>query len=247
MDTYVKKNHSPYRDQLFCEARGLEKLREFAGELGVPEVLKVDESELRMRKIKEASFGPRGWKLLGAGLARMHRRKGDAFGLGENNYIGLKPQINGEEKNWGRFFLERRLMYQVSIITDVKIKERLSKRLEKSAKKLIDSLNIHSPSPAPAHGDLWSGNVLYDGQRAWLIDPAFYFADREVDIAMTEMFGGFSPAFYEEYNRINPLSDGYGERKTIYNLYHYLNHYNIFGDGYLPMVEHGFSAIDPGL
>jgi fructosamine-3-kinase len=94
------------------------------------------------------------------------------------------------------------------------------------------------------HGDLWSGNVLFDSNQCWLIDPAVYYGDSEVDLAMTEMFGGFSNAFYHAYFQIRSRSSTYANKRTIYNLYHYLNHYNLFGDSYLSRCREGFWSIE---
>ncbi|MEZ5473364.1 MAG: fructosamine kinase family protein [Marinicella sp.] len=108
-------------------------------------------------------------------------------------------------------------------------------------------LNQHCSRFSLLHGDLWSGNVLFDAQNVWLIDPAVYFGDSETDIAMTEMFGGFPEAFYAAYQSVKPLSSAYPKKRILYNLYHYLNHYNLFGSAYLPACERGFQKLDQGL
>jgi len=114
----------------------------------------------------------------------------------------------------------------------------------KHKQALINFLNDHCEHASMVHGDLWSGNVLFDRDSVWLIDPAIYYGDREVDLAMTEMFGGFTHEFYQFYNNTYPISNTYQQKKIIYNLYHYLNHFNLFGDRYLPACEQGFKTIE---
>lgn len=244
---FVKYNHSGYPDALQTEARGLALLRETLGnsELQVPQVRHVDSSRLEMTAISPGSFNPARWAALGRGLAALHRRRGEHFGLEEDNYIGLNPQYNGLDDDWGRFFRERRLRPQVEMVKDATVKARFAAILERQGASLADRLNAHNPFPSPVHGDLWNGNVLCDAHgQVWLIDPAAHWADREVDIAMTEMFGGFGAAFYDAYQEALPLAEGYTRRRDIYNLYHYLNHYNLFGAGYLGGCERGFALIE---
>lgn len=243
METFIKKNSSRFPDQLLREAQGLAELEKRADNICVPKVLEVDEERLVMLKVTAVSFTEDGHKKLGKGLACLHKNFHNRFGLEHGNYIGLNPQINGLEDNWGRFFLEKRLVKQVDFIQDQQLQKNLSSILKKKSHQIIDFLNAHSPRPSPVHGDLWSGNALFDGENPWLIDPAFYFGDREVDLAMTEMFGGFSLAFYDAYNGEFPLSPGYARRKVVYNLYHYLNHYNLFGSSYLSGVENDLNLI----
>ncbi|NIR98924.1 MAG: fructosamine kinase family protein, partial [Gammaproteobacteria bacterium] len=219
---FVKYNHSGYPDALLAEARGLELLRRaLAGsELRVPQVLRADESQLEMTAIGRGAFGADQWAALGRGLADLHRARGESFGLDEDNYIGLNPQFNGVDHDWGRFFLQRRLLPQVQMIANSGVKHRFADVLKRCGEALAQWLNAHDPWPSPVHGDLWNGNVLCDaGGDVWLIDPAAHWADREVDIAMTEMFGGFGAAFYDAYRQALPLAAGYDQRRPIYNLY----------------------------
>jgi fructosamine-3-kinase len=115
----------------------------------------------------------------------------------------------------------------------VLFKREFEKVLNQRKENLINYLNETTTHPSLVHGDLWSGNYLCDSEKVYLIDPAVYFGDREVDLAMSEMFGGFSPAFYQAYDTAYPRSADYPHKKKIYNLYHYLNHYNLFGQSYL--------------
>jgi fructosamine-3-kinase len=181
---------------------------------------------------------------LGRGLAWLHQVEQRQYGFGADNYIGLSPQRNVWADSWGVFFVEYRLGYQVGRVKNAGIHAHFQNILTQHQTKLTDFLNTHCPHPSLVHGDLWSGNVLFDAKHVWLIDPAVYHADREGDLAMTEMFGGFHPAFYQAYDETYPLSPTYPQKKIIYNLYHYLNHYNLFGDSYLTGCQHGFEAIE---
>ncbi|MCV6625561.1 MAG: fructosamine kinase family protein, partial [Cellvibrionaceae bacterium] len=145
--------------------------------------------------------------------------------------------------DWGAFFNHQRLQYQLSLIADAKIRQQWQQILDQQAPLLREFLNNNCQHPSLLHGDLWNGNVLFDKAGVWLIDPAVYCGDREVDLAMTEMFGGFSEEFYRAYDSIYPRTDAYRSKRDIYNLYHYLNHYNLFGSDYLRGCEKGWEVI----
>lgn len=244
MKNFLKQNQSNYSDQLYKEVNGLEHLRQFIPQdLKIPKVHNVNDENLELEQISSTSFDQIGYQKFGKLLAQLHQAKGDIFGLDEDNYIGLNPQINSESDNWGEFFLKQRLSIQVDFIIEPSLQEKFHSILLNKTHEIIDFLNDHKPQPSPVHGDLWSGNILYDGKNAWLIDPAFYFGDREVDLAMTQMFGGFSAEFYNSYNEEYPLAKGHDKRSIIYNLYHYLNHYNLFGGSYLDKCQEGFKLI----
>ena len=246
MTGFIKKNSSPFADALRREAEGLAFLRERLQQspVRVPDVYRVDDSRLEMSPIAAAPWTGHGWRRLGSGLAELHRTREPQFGLPADNYIGLNPQRNGLADDWGRFFVEQRLGFQVSLVEDIEIRERFQSTLEARGELLADYLDTHCSHPAPVHGDLWNGNVMHDRRGdVWLIDPAVYCGDREVDIAMTEMFGGFPAVFYRAYGEVLPLSDTYPVKREIYNLYHYLNHYNLFGAGYLSGCRRGFDVI----
>lgn len=245
MQVYVKKNTTDFKNHLICEVAGLRRLKQYAPDgLRIPEILSVEEDEIEMEQIQSIPFDSEGWRKLGEGLAKMHRAQHGFFGLEEDNYIGLNPQKNRPKENWGRFFWEQRLLYQTKLIANPKLENAFLDVLERQKSKLVEALNAHSPWASPLHGDLWSGNILYDGKDPWLIDPAFYYGDREADLAMTKMFGGFGAAFYQAYDQELPPSAGRDEREAVYNLYHYLNHYNLFGAAYLGQVEKGFGLIE---
>jgi len=171
------------------------------------------------------------WEKMGQKLALMHQTQGNQrFGWNENNTIGSTPQINAWTDNWADFFAQHRIGYQLQLA-----QKRGGSFPERTEVLLavLKCLKDHYPQPSLVHGDLWSGNVgvTKDGEPV-ILDPATYYGDREVDIAMTELFGGFPAAFYRGYNEVFPLEEGYQQRKTLYNLYHILNHFNLFGGGY---------------
>jgi protein-ribulosamine 3-kinase len=165
---------------------------------------------------------------LGRMLAAGHRKSGPRFGWQRDNYIGATPQQNGWCDDWGQFWIERRIGPQLE----------LAKR-NGFALPLPDCsvLERHRPAPALLHGDLWSGNAGFTAEGPVVFDPAVYYGDREADLAMTELFGGFPREFYQAYNEAWPLDEGYPRRKHVYNLYHLLNHLNLFGGGYLGQVK----------
>lgn len=152
------------------------------------------------------------------------------FGWEINNTIGSTPQINTWTENWAEFWANHRIGYQVKL---AKRRGGQFEQAEVLIEKISELLADHQPKPSLVHGDLWGGNasVTAEGEPV-IFDPATYYGDREVDLAMTELFGRFSPAFYQGYNEVFPLDPGYERRKTLYNLYHILNHFNLFGGSY---------------
>lgn len=172
------------------------------------------------------------WAQMGRDLAAMHRVTSDrGFGWRQDNTIGDTPQKNPWTQDWVTFYVEHRLKYQFSLA------HRRGGHFPRQDELLMavpSLLSGHDPAPALVHGDLWSGNaaVTRDGEPV-ILDPATYYGDREVDIAMSELFGRFPQPFYEAYQEAYPLDEGYAAvRKTLYNLYHILNHFNLFGGGY---------------
>ncbi|WP_341581893.1 fructosamine kinase family protein [Marinobacter metalliresistant] len=248
-DTYLKQNATGYANALICEAEGLERLASALGEagvtdIGVPKVYRVDESELEITAIEALGASDRARQALGEGLARLHSLPRDAYGWSHDNYIGLSPQPNRWCRSWGEFFVRDRLGYQVTRVRDAAQRTRFQKVLEQQGEVLMKWLDTHCDHPSLLHGDLWSGNVLFDVKMPWLIDPAVYCGDREADLAMTEMFGGFGRSFYAAYDRQYPRTPVYGVKREVYNLYHYLNHYNLFGGGYLGGCQAGIAVIE---
>ncbi len=248
MTVYRKRNPAGNPDALFAEGRGLEYLRQAIAKsrnpyLKIPRLFSIASDKLHMERIESQPPTRRQMEMLGKGLALLHQVPQTGFGFGEDNFIGLAPQPNGWSEDWGEFFVAKRLGFQVSLVGDAGIQAEFQSTLDQTQSKLIDFLNAHCRHPSLLHGDLWAGNVLFDATNVWLIDPAVYHGDREADIAMTEMFGGFSPPFYEAYDAHYPRTAAYPFKKIIYNLYHYLNHYNLFGAGYLAACRRGFVHI----
>ncbi|CBN58459.1 MULTISPECIES: fructosamine kinase family protein [Kamptonema] len=177
------------------------------------------------------------WEKMGCKLAAMHQYNPSdstlsraGFGWDINNTIGSTPQINTWTENWADFWAEHRIGYQLKLAKRRGGHFPLGERLLAA---IPDLLADHKPQPSLVHGDLWGGNagVISTGEPV-IFDPASYWGDREVDIAMTELFGGFSAAFYRGYNDVLALEGGYERRKILYNLYHILNHFNLFGGSY---------------
>jgi fructosamine-3-kinase len=173
----------------------------------------------------------------GRQLAAMHRSDRPDFGWDRDNTIGSTPQPNSPDPDWLAFWRERRLGFQLQLAAH----RGYGGRLQSLGERLLadfPSLIDHDPRPSLLHGDLWGGNLGFDQQREPVIfDPAVYYGDREADLAMTELFGGFGADFYAAYDEAWPLDRGYRVRKTLYNLYHILNHLNLFGGGYLGQAE----------
>lgn len=176
--------------------------------------------------------------LLGQQLACLHKTVHSAFGWCRNNTIGTTPQINSTDTDWVFFWRQHRLKPQL----DLAALNGYGGKLQRKGKRLMACVtalfhNYH-PTPVLLHGDLWRGNVSCDLYRQPVIfDPAVYYGDRETDLAMTELFGGFSPRFYDAYQESYPLHSGYSIRRQLYQLYHVLNHLNLFGSSYLQQAE----------
>jgi len=171
---------------------------------------------------------------LGAALAQQHKISASQYGWYQNNVIGSTAQSNRQHVNWQTFWREERLLPQINMLYTKGYTSILKPFVQPLLNYSEKLLNNHQPGAAMLHGDLWSGNYAFDQQGEPIIfDPAFYYGDREADLAMTELFGGFSREFYQAYNDIWPLEKAYKQRKTLYNLYHILNHANLFGSSYL--------------
>lgn len=176
--------------------------------------------------------------LLGEQLALMHRCTSDRFGFKQDNHIGATTQLNAWTSDWTDFFRENRLGFQLQLAKQKNPGGKLLTLGEQLLESLPDFFIGYTPIPSLLHGDLWSGNHAYlaDGTPV-IFDPAAYYGDRECDLAMTELFGGFSEKFYAAYRANFPLDAGYAKRRDLYNLYHILNHANMFGGGYVAQSE----------
>jgi fructosamine-3-kinase len=219
---------------LEAEADGLTALRD-AGAFKVPELLFHSPQWLVMDVIEREAAGDAFWISLAEGLVRLHQKTGP-WGWPRNNFIGRSPQLNkGSQTSWSDFFWEQRIVPQLEMLRAREIwtaaEERWLMTLEDHVKRILGA--VHEP-PSLLHGDLWSGNVLCGVQQVpILIDPAVYYGHRETDLAMTELFGGFSRSFYRRYKELWPLAPGYPARRLIYNFYHKLNHAVLYGSGYI--------------
>ncbi|MBK8181396.1 MAG: fructosamine kinase family protein [Candidatus Competibacteraceae bacterium] len=175
---------------------------------------------------------------LGRQLAGLHDKPQPYFGWHRNNTIGATPQSNGHCEDWVEFWRQQRLGFQLELAAFNGYGGALQRWGEQLSLHLEGLFRGYRPRPALLHGDLWGGNVgcLVDGEPV-IYDPAVYYGDREADLAMTELFGGFSERFYAAYREALPLEVGYPQRRTLYNLYHVLNHLNLFGGGYHAQAE----------
>ena len=223
-----------------AEEAGLEAIRA-TGTIGVPEVLGLGtDSGFSFLLMEYISGRPQirdFWETFAAELAAMHNADaGEYFGFTSDNWIGAGRQINTPHKEWITFFRECRLRPQFQAARDYFSSED-RKRINSLLSKL-DRYLIEPAKPSLLHGDLWAGNMITgnDG-KGWLIDPAVYYGHPEADIAMTQLFGGYSHRFYAAYRQFTDMEPGYEDRRDLYNLYHLLNHLNLFGSGYLGSVQ----------
>ncbi|MDQ6986193.1 MAG: fructosamine kinase family protein [Mariprofundaceae bacterium] len=177
-------------------------------------------------------------EILGRQLAALHKHSAGQYGWHRDNTIGATLQVNTRNDDWCAFWRQRRLGFQLALAAANGFTASLQVKGERLMEKLDVFLGGHNPPVCLLHGDLWGGNWAADEQGApVLFDPAVYFGDRETDLAMTELFGGFPEVFYTAYQEAWPLDDGYKMRKTLYNLYHILNHANLFGGAYAAQAE----------
>jgi len=237
---FVKRAPPAHRDMLEAEADGLERLRQ-AGALRVPGTLAAgntgDEAFLVLEWLDLVRPDASSDERLGEALAWLHRNCAPAYGLERDNYIGATPQPNDLADDWVAFYRERRLGYQLDLAAG-----NGHAGLQDRGRRLAELIDVFFSSYRPAasllHGDLWNGNcgMQADGTPA-VFDPAVYYGDREADIAMTRLFGGFGPRFYSAYTATWPLDQAAGMRCSLYNLYHVLNHLNLFGGAYRAQAE----------
>lgn len=239
---FVKVNDVTLTAMFAAEADGLSALAACPA-LRVPRVVGHGASDrhaflvlehLPLQTLRERAHGI----AAGHALAALHRIRGSHFGWRRDNFIGSTPQHNAEHRAWPFFFARRRLLPQLELARRDAQHKRLVADGERLAETLAALFVDHRPEPSLLHGDLWHGNAAIDdaGLLA-LFDPAVYFGDRETDLAMSELFGGFPDSFYAAYREAWPLADGFAQRKMLYNLYHVLNHLNLFGSGYLHQAE----------
>jgi protein-ribulosamine 3-kinase len=238
---FLKWNDIAKFPEMFkAECKGLLLLRQ-QNAIRIPKVIGVGENDtfqfLLLEFIEERTRSKNYWLQLGERLATLHRQHSIQFGLDHSNYIGSLLQSNNQNNSWIDFFIECRLDAQLKIaLHSGAVDSTWIKKFESLYSKLTTLLPEERPSLL--HGDLWSGNLLIDEKgEPCLIDPAVYYGNREADLAMTKLFGGFDTTFYHCYDEIFPLQQGYEERADIYNLYPLLVHVNLFGGSYKRSVE----------
>ena len=234
---FVKTNDAGFAPNFAAEADGLAALGHAAvprsltfiarGVVGATAFLALEFLDLRPLDRESG-------RLLGGQLAQLHRQTGETFGWHADNFIGATPQRNAPHPGWPHFFAAQRLLPQLELAA----RNGMDTLLVKAGRAIADNLGglfiDYRPRPSLLHGDLWSGNAAAMADcTPVLFDPACYHGDREADIAMAELFGGFPESFHVAYREAWPLDSGYETRKTLYNLYHVLNHFNLFGAAYL--------------
>ncbi|XGV99384.1 MAG: fructosamine kinase family protein [Leptolyngbya sp. BL-A-14] len=231
---FVKLNQASELGMFEAEAVGLQQMQQ-TGTIRVPTPIcygaEGGSAYIVLEWLTLGRGNERSWQLMGQKLAALHQANvADKFGWERNNTIGSTTQINTWTADWITFWVEHRLSYQL------KLAERRGGHfpLQNQLLEAVPHLLVgHTPQPSLVHGDLWSGNAaVTEAGEPVIFDPATYVGDREVDLAMTELFGGFPASFYQGYSQVLPIEEGYQQRKTLYNLYHILNHFNLFGGSY---------------
>jgi len=244
----------PDGEQLFLKLNAAEHAGMFESEvegltaLGEAQALKVpwpigqgvceDKAWLLCEYLPLGPSDPRSDQCLGEGLAALHEKTGEYHGWNRDNHIGLTPQANTPSNDWTQFFAEQRLRPQGRMLAQQGGYESIVAQLEQLIGQLPTLLEGHAPQPSLLHGDLWFGNyaALPDGTPV-VFDPACHHGDADCDLAMTELFGGFGKAFYDAYRHHRPEKPGYPQRRDLYQLYHALNHLNLFGNAYMAQCQ----------
>lgn len=236
---FVKLNQASRADMFEAEAAGLEEISSTAT-IRVPQPIAHGEAgDQAFLVLEYLDMGGRdSGERLGRQLAEMHRHTAAQFGWKRDNTIGATHQPNTWADSWIGFLRKHRLGYQLELARQNGHGGSLQHKGERLLARLGEFFSGYQPVPSLLHGDLWGGNAAtLDTGEPVIFDPAVYYGDRETDLAMTELFGGFSTRFYSAYKEAWPLDAGYRARKTLYNLYHILNHANLFGGGYAGQAE----------
>lgn len=249
---FVKLNVAKHAAMFEAEADGLRELSR-AKALRVPSPICLGSDDRHAWLVLEylgdvKSRASSDWSRAGRELATMHRSRQKQYGWHRDNTIGSTPQVNQYSDDWIEFLRRRRIGYQL----DLAARNGHRGQLQVRGRRLLDRLPAlftdYAPDASLLHGDLWSGNIGFaENGEPVVFDPAVYYGDRETDVAMTELFGGFADDFYRGYEEVWPLDRGYRIRKHVYNLYHLLNHLNLFGAGYLPGCKSLIDAVSAQL
>jgi len=237
---FVKLNSADRRSMFEAEAAGLTEIAN-TDSIRVPRPLATGvaggHSYLVLEYIAFGGHKSEGVRAAGHRLAAMHRTTRRSFGWDRDNTIGSTPQNNRPEASWIDFWAKHRLGFQLELAARNGYRGQLREQGQRLL-EVLPALIDHDPMPSLLHGDLWGGNLGFDeGGDPVIFDPAVYYGDREADLAMTELFGGFGADFYAAYKDAWPIDTGYRTRKDLYNLYHILNHLNLFGSGYLGQAQ----------
>jgi protein-ribulosamine 3-kinase len=241
-DYFLKWNQTKDMLGMFdAESKGL-KILKATHAIHVPEVIASDEVDdyqyLLIEYVDRQPARNDYWAVMGQQLANLHQTHGTSYGLDHSNYIGSLPQSNKPHESWRNFFISQRLM---PLLEQAIQKRKAPANWHQKFELLFNKFDSLLPEEAPSllHGDLWQGNVLVNSIGApCLIDPAVYYGHREVDLAMTRLFGDFDAAFYDAYHEAYPLLPGFEKRVAIYNLYPLLVHLHLFGSSYVaPIVS----------
>ncbi len=233
---FVKAGPSSAKFMFEKEALGLNLLRT-CDQIRVPKVVALNDSDacavLVLEFVQMQSVG----RCFGSVLAMLHSIQLSQYGLDHNNFIGRTPQINTWKADWWQFFAENRLKPQRRLAQMNGMRPGLLAQLDALIEQVVDMTGQYHPPASLLHGDLWSGNIAADKSGTpVLYDPAVYYGDSETDLAMSRMFGAMSDHIYKDYHSIIPLRPGAFWRQRVYDLYHWLNHFNLFGVTYLGQV-----------
>ena len=238
---FIKTNSPSLIDMFSAEADGLNEIRKSSSITSPKAIAYGQTTDCGYLILEYIDLQPQiNQALLGEQLARMHQLQSPnkEFGWKRNNTIGSTEQSNKPNKDWNSFWKDERLLYQLKLAQKNGYSSASYDNGLKLSENIFSFFTDYQPKPSLLHGDLWDGNCASDlNGNPVIYDPAVYFGDRETDIAMTELFGGFSTDFYDAYNTHYPLDAGYKVRKQLYNLYHILNHFNLFGGGYASQAD----------
>lgn len=244
---FIKLNRADKADMFIAEAAGL-------AEMAASHTVKVPSPVVHGQTAQHAflvleyiEFGSNhkvSQATLGQQLALMHQQRQAFFGWHIDNTIGSTSQPNAQADEWLLFLRKNRFQHQLSLVASKGYRGHLQTMGAQLCERLAGFFKSYIPHPSLLHGDLWGGNAAADKDgNPVVFDPACYYGDREADLAMTELFGGFGPDFYAAYRETYPIDSGYTTRRTLYNLYHILNHLNLFGSGYLGQAENMMSRL----
>ena len=248
---FMKQNSNPPTDFFLAEVKGLRLLAKAKNGPRIPKPIALQSGPRPTFLIMEYLENSNESKSFSDGLARklaeLHRISQDHFGLDHDNFIGSTPQKNNLEKDGIIFFRDHRIQFQRQLAQKAGLLPvSIDKKIDSLCENLNRFLDASGERPALMHGDLWSGNYFPDSKgNPCIFDPAVYYGLREADIAMTELFGKLPERFYDAYHEAFPMNHGYHERKDLYNLYHLLNHLNLFGSSYLSSVQKIVNRFSP--